>query len=101
MRPHRILWTAHALGLVLLVAPTCAWTAEPAPAPFNARKTPVVDVVARVKGAVVNIHSERSAQGMGADEFLALMPSQNRVNGMGTGIIIDSRGTARRAAPAL
>jgi len=92
MRPHLPCWTAHALGLVLLVAPSSAWTAETAPAPFNARKTPVVDVVARVKGAVVNIHSERSAQGMGADEFLALMPSQNRINGMGTGIIIDPRG---------
>jgi serine protease Do len=92
MRLHHPLWAARALGLVLLLDPLAAPSAEPAPLPFIPRKTPVVDVVARVKGAVVNIHSERTAQGIGVDEFLALMPSQNRINGMGTGIIIDPRG---------
>jgi serine protease Do len=54
------------------------------------RRTAIVTAVERVKGAVVNIHSERTVIGSG-DHF-ALSPSQNRVNGMGTGIIIDPRG---------
>jgi serine protease Do len=41
---------------------------------------------------VVNIHSERSVKANGPQELLALAPSQHRVNGMGTGIIIDPRG---------
>jgi len=57
-----------------------------------ARRTPLVELVDRVKGAVVNIHSERLVQGQSTQELLALAPSQNRINGMGTGIIIDPRG---------
>ncbi len=59
---------------------------------WSLRQTPVVEVVKRVRGAVVNIHSERTAQGARTDEFFALTPSQSRVNGMGTGVIIDPRG---------
>jgi serine protease Do len=55
------------------------------------RRDPIVGVVERVKAAVVNIHSERTVPGQGHDAF-ALTPSQNRINGMGTGIIIDPRG---------
>src|SRR5919198_765776 len=50
------------------------------------------DVVRRVRGAVVNIHSERTVRGPAAEELFALSPSQNRINGMGTGIVIDPRG---------
>jgi serine protease Do len=57
-----------------------------------ARRTPLVQLVDRVKGAVVNIHSERLVQGQLPQDLLALAPSQNRINGMGTGIIIDPRG---------
>jgi serine protease Do len=59
---------------------------------LQARKSAVVDVVERVKGAVVNIHSERLVQGQTPQDLLALAPSQNRINGMGTGILIDPRG---------
>ena len=59
----------------------------------NPRRTPVVEVVERVRGAVVNIHSERTTGTIERDEvFVGLAPAQNRVNGMGTGIIIDPRG---------
>jgi serine protease Do len=54
----------------------------------NPRRSPVVDVVERVRGAVVNIHSERTVPS--TDDILHSGP--NRVNGMGTGIIIDPRG---------
>lgn len=49
---------------------------------WNPRATPIVHVVAKVKNAVVNIHSERNEGG----NFVG------RVNGMGTGIIVDPRG---------
>lgn len=58
----------------------------------NSRRTQVVDVVQRVRAAVVNIHSERTVRGPAADDLFAHAPLQNRVNGMGTGIIIDPRG---------
>lgn len=68
-------------------------TAAPAAAPHpisagNPRRSPVVDVVERVRGAVVNIHSERAVHETG-DAFHS---GPNRVNGMGTGIVIDPRG---------
>jgi serine protease Do len=56
------------------------------------RQTPVVDAVKRIRDCVVNIHSERTVMGPAAEELFSLSPSQNRVNGMGTGIIIDPRG---------
>jgi len=58
-----------------------------------ARRTPIVELVERVKACVVNIHSERLVQnGQTPQELIALAPTQNRINGMGTGIIIDQRG---------
>src|SRR5665213_3341347 len=59
---------------------------------WNPRQTPVVEVVKRVRNAVVNIHSERMTRADSAEDLLALEATQNRVNGMGTGIIIDPRG---------
>lgn len=59
---------------------------------WGLRQTPVVDVVRRVKDAVVNIHSERTVRANPADELFSLSPSQSRVSGMGTGIVIDPRG---------
>jgi serine protease Do len=104
MRSHRPF--AFALCLLSLtvgsLAPAPAQDQTPgtlaAPAPASAsartsaRHSPVVDVVRRVRGAVVNIHSERTVHGPAAADFFALAPSQNRVNGMGTGIVIDPRG---------
>jgi serine protease Do len=57
----------------------------------GARRTKVVEAVDRVKSAVVNIHSERTVTAAAVDSY-NVSPSQNRVNGMGTGIIIDPRG---------
>jgi serine protease Do len=55
------------------------------------RHNPVVDVVKQVRGAVVNIHSERNLRQPENDPLLSPNPP-HRVNGMGTGIIIDPRG---------
>jgi serine protease Do len=91
----------HSLSVVVvlgtaLAGPLARARAEvPLPANarnWNPRQTPVVEVVRRVKDAVVNIHSERTVRAPASDELFALTPSQNRVNGMGTGIVIDPRG---------
>ena len=52
-----------------------------------------MEVVERVRGAVVNIHSERMTRlDLMPDPLTSFLPSQNRVNGMGTGVVIDPRG---------
>jgi serine protease Do len=52
-----------------------------------------VEVVERVKASVVNIHSERTVtDGRDLEKRLDLSRTQHRVNGMGTGIVIDPRG---------
>ena len=56
----------------------------------GARRTAIVSAVDRVKAAVVNIHSERTVASTSSDLFP--QAASSRVNGMGTGIIIDPRG---------
>jgi serine protease Do len=106
MRAHRTLPAAVVLGTAcfafLFLAPlhgelpVPAMTTAAGPAPTargsNPRQTPVVEVVRRIKGSVVNIHSERTVRAPATEELFSLTPSQNRVNGMGTGIVIDPRG---------
>jgi len=86
---HR-LWV---VGLGLTLAPLAATPALEKSGLFanNSRRSPVVDVVEKVRGAVVNIHSERTVSGPNDDLFHLNAPP-SRVNGMGTGIIIDPRG---------
>jgi serine protease Do len=108
MSLHRTLLPSAVLGAALgLISPLQAAdssnppTAKEQAAPretrtaardWNPRHTPVVDAVKRVRAAVVNIHSERTVQVPASDELFSTLPSQNRVNGMGTGIVIDPRG---------
>jgi serine protease Do len=105
MRAHPTLLAAGALGVALsglflahvvraeLPLPAIT-TTGPAPTArdWNVRHTPVVDVVRRVKDAVVNITSERTVRPASAEEMFSITPSQARVNGMGTGIVVDPRG---------
>jgi serine protease Do len=101
MRTHRILLTALAVGAPLLLLwpiqarPQSAQRPEAAVAGggLAQRRTPVVSAIDRVRDAVVNIHSERSVQGpIPADDLFAFAPSQSRINGMGSGILVDPRG---------
>ncbi|MBY0231548.1 MAG: trypsin-like peptidase domain-containing protein [Gemmataceae bacterium] len=88
MRTQRI-----ACGLLAALALAGVLPAQqPNARAWNVRHSPIIDVVKRVKDSVVNIHSERLARAGATEEFFALAPSQNRVNGMGTGIVIDPRG---------
>ena len=79
-------------GLVVLTLLAAVATARAGTSPLlrpgaNPRRSAAVEVVERLKNAVVNIHSERTVPG---GDHVA--PSQQRVNGMGTGIVIDPRG---------
>jgi serine protease Do len=77
------------------LAPTPVSQAEPLlkNVKLAQRRTATVELVEKVRGSVVNIHSERNIHGLGtATEYLSTSPSQNRINGMGTGIVIDPRG---------
>jgi serine protease Do len=64
-----------------------SWAGEPG----SPRRDEIVSVVDRVKGAVVNIHSERTVSPGADDPFRSAVQPQ-RVNGMGTGIVLDPRG---------
>jgi serine protease Do len=59
--------------------------------PASPRRDETVAVVEKVKAAVVNIHSERTV-GSGSDDPFRLGVQPQRVNGMGTGIVLDPRG---------
>jgi serine protease Do len=58
---------------------------------YGQRRDPVVAVYEKVKGAIVNIHSERTVV-PAADDPFRLPVQPQRVNGMGTGIVLDPRG---------
>jgi serine protease Do len=61
--------------------------------PGNPRRSPTVEVVERVKACVVNIHSERTVtDARDLEKLSETQRAQHRVNGMGTGIVIDPRG---------
>jgi serine protease Do len=56
------------------------------------RRDENVQLVEAVKGAVVNIHSERTVTANPDDPFRSPSLQPQRVNGMGTGIVLDPRG---------
>src|SRR5689334_5483963 len=104
MSTQRTLLMAVAAGAALVCTVTLL-RSQPAPSvpqdgahsraggdPIPRRRTPTVDTIQRTRDATVNIHSERTAQGPATEELFALAPSQNRINGMGTGIVVDPRG---------
>lgn len=56
------------------------------------RRDALVEIVEKVKAAVVNIHSERTINPTADDPFRPNPLQVQRVNGMGTGIVLDPRG---------
>ena len=94
LAPHRPVRAAAPLLLAITLLAPAVRADEPAPTgPGNARRTQVVQVVERVKASVVNIHSERTVtDARSLDKKLDVSLTQHRVNGMGTGIVIDPRG---------
>ena len=80
---------AVALGLAALTPPSRASDRALTP---GKRRDEVVDIYERVKAAVVNIHSERTVTTPSDDPFNRSPVVPQRVNGMGTGIVLDPRG---------
>jgi serine protease Do len=78
------------VGCLCLIA--VAWTvlgnAKRAEA-AEERRTPIVRAIAGARDSVVNIHGQKT---IGGSDDPAAHDSPHRVNGMGTGVIIDERG---------
>ncbi len=75
--------TSLALSILLMTA-SLTFADKP-----NIRETPLVRAVKRARASVVNIHSEKT--NYDSDSVFSTGKGR-KVNGMGTGIIIDSRG---------
>ncbi len=83
------------VGLVagaLAVAATTAPARASNPAAIGARRTAVVEAVEKAQPAVVNISSEKKAASSSRWPFSPEENQRPRVNGMGTGVIVDGRG---------
>jgi serine protease Do len=81
-----------AVSILLVLTAVGMSASTTAAEPPTGRRDGLVAVVDQVKGSVVNIHSERTVSG-GADDPFRIAPTQpQRVNGMGTGIVLDPRG---------
>jgi serine protease Do len=88
-------WGVWVLGLGLAAVPIAIGSPPPEAIPVsrsNNRRTQIVEVVEKVKDAVVNIHSERTVAAASADDIYGVAAAPSRVNGMGTGIVLDPRG---------
>jgi serine protease Do len=85
-------WGAVVIGLAAGWPGLAPAQVAPSLAPGNPRRSPIVEVVERVKDAVVNIHSERTVTAPDPADVFSLNAAPSRVNGMGTGIVIDPRG---------
>ncbi len=82
------LWAAWFL-VSLATATVAADPRLPAADASDPRETPLVLAVQRAKASVVNIHSVKTAYD---DESVFAQRQGRKVNGMGTGIVIDGRG---------
>jgi serine protease Do len=101
----RIVWTRLTVGITMsqptrlillavlstLVGAVSRSAAE-SPVFSAKRRDALVEIVEKVKAAVVNIHSERTVAPSVDDPFRPNPLQTQRVNGMGTGIVLDPRG---------
>lgn len=78
-----------ALGLIALGL----WCAAPSAAPASeGRYTAVVKAVQQASPSVVNIHWQKTVAAQAAPAAAGQTETVRRVNGMGTGVVIDERG---------
>ena len=92
--PKRPLALALFLASILAVGAGFGAGSVGAPATVredNARETPLVKAVQRARAAAVNIHTEKTTP-VTDPAFATPGRHGRKVNGMGTGIIIDERG---------
>ena len=67
-----------------------AWASDPSA--VGVRRTAVVEAVSRAQASVVNISSEKKAASSSRWPFSPEENQRPRVNGMGSGVIVDGRG---------
>lgn len=79
------------LGLLALVGASVP-RGVTAGALTTSRRTPVVEAVERTQPCVVNISSEKKAESNSRWPFSAEENQRPRINGMGSGVIVDPRG---------
>lgn len=88
-RPARLPLSRH-WKLAVCLLPLAGWLLFSVPAAGSElRQTPIVKAVQHARGSVVNIRGEKTVLG---DPSLGQVEVGHRVNGMGTGVIIDQRG---------
>jgi serine protease Do len=80
--------------LTLLCFSLCLVSAPPisAQAGIKERRTPIVTAIEKVRPSVVSISSEKKAGSNARWPFSNEESQQSRVNGMGSGVIVDARG---------
>src|SRR5690349_2680360 len=83
VRPTKLA-AATFVGLLCLTAWALSLSAS------ELRNSPIVKAAAEARPSVVNIHSEKMLPT--ADNRLGQIETSRRVNGMGTGVVIDERG---------
>ena len=86
---HRMIKCFYKLTLCTVILFTGLSATCKNSAASDLRKTPLVRAIERAKTSVVNIHSEKTAR---TDDSLFGSGKNRKVNGMGTGIVVDSRG---------
>jgi|GEM_PF-100438 len=79
----------HSKLAVVLFLASVVGTMPPSVRASNRRETPLVRALKRARLSVVNIHSEKTTSA-GSGYYPTSRPK--KINGMGTGIVIDSRG---------
>jgi len=79
----------YSIARTCLLGICLTWTLPGALLASDHRQTPLVRAVKRAETSVVNIHTEKTSRDL-TGGFGAL--SNRKVNGMGTGIIVDERG---------
>jgi serine protease Do len=79
-------------AIVLTLAPERARAGAGSAAGATARRTAVVEAVEKTQPCVVSISSEKKAESSSRWPFSAEENQRPRINGMGSGVIVDSRG---------
>jgi serine protease Do len=92
VRPPRPTWPIDIAVLVVLTIWTCCWLSAAPAGASELRETAIVKAIQRVRAAVVNIRGEKTVTVAVPVGQSVTADASRRVNGMGTGAIIDARG---------
>jgi serine protease Do len=76
------------LAVLAILSSVLTLSLAAAPARAESRRSAIVEAVEKARGAIVNIHGEKTIDAADARTGEA----KRRVNGMGTGVLIDERG---------